>query len=317
MPPQLSRRHPFDLSCPYGGEWYACDYDSYFVGCCTSSPCSTGCAQEDTRPATFNRQDHELFPDASCQEGRFYTCAVARGTFWGCCESDPCEELPMCPNDDLFPAFMNSPGQIKAYVTEISSLPASTTTTTNSASATSCTIAIIGSSGIAITEPSWISITESSGIAITGSSKIATITSSIPAIATETIAPRPEKKPTAAIAGGVAGGVVLALVGFAAVYYLLHVRKSCKLRRKSMEHGGPRPHHAIEEEPQNGTVPPGDEGRPACASPNPNIYPNDPADDPKRTYHQYSQEPQELPAEPVPRTSVAREPVVLNRERAW
>jgi hypothetical protein len=96
---------------------YACSSGSKFVGCCTSDPCSTGCAQGNIRQAGFNESSYGKFPDASCGvASNFYTCTAGQ-TFWGCCKSVPCSETPTCPDGGLVPAFMDRPEQIEFYAT--------------------------------------------------------------------------------------------------------------------------------------------------------------------------------------------------------
>jgi hypothetical protein len=65
---------------------YACGAGtSKFVGCCTSDPCSQGCAQGNIRPGGFNSTTYGKFPDGSCgSASTFYTCVASpTQTFWG------------------------------------------------------------------------------------------------------------------------------------------------------------------------------------------------------------------------------------------
>ena len=97
---------------------YACDKGSRFVGCCTTDPCSNGCAQGNIRPGAYNITHYGEWPDATCgTASTFYSCS-AGPSFWGCCKINACQATPpaICPSGDLVPAFMDRPEQFKAYV---------------------------------------------------------------------------------------------------------------------------------------------------------------------------------------------------------
>ncbi|RMZ72896.1 Transmembrane domain of the Epidermal Growth Factor Receptor family of Tyrosine Kinase [Pyrenophora seminiperda CCB06] len=108
----------YDFHCEAGAKWYACAAGSKFVGCCTTDPCSNGCAQGNIRPGAYNITHYGEFPDGSCgTSSNFFSC-IAGPSFWGCCKSNPCAATPpsICPPGDLVPAFMDRPEQFKAYV---------------------------------------------------------------------------------------------------------------------------------------------------------------------------------------------------------
>jgi len=114
----------YDFHCQAEAKWYACDKGSRFVGCCTTDPCSKGCAQGNIRPGAYNITHYGEWPDASCgTASTFYSCS-AGPSFWGCCKSNPCAATPpaICPQEDLVPAFMDRPEQFEAYV-DASSTP--------------------------------------------------------------------------------------------------------------------------------------------------------------------------------------------------
>ncbi|KAH3910946.1 hypothetical protein HBI56_002550 [Parastagonospora nodorum] len=135
------------LTCPSGGQWYACGAESSkFVGCCTSDPCSNGCVQGNVRSGGFPMADFGKFPDASCETGsNFFSCSAAP-TFWGCCKSNPCTDKPSCKEGDLVPAFLGRPEQFAAYAPSASPSPTSTPSSapSNASSSSSNNGAVIG-----------------------------------------------------------------------------------------------------------------------------------------------------------------------------
>lgn len=77
------------------------------MGCCGRNPCgSTGCADGDLQPASFEGTQHGLIPDQQCEAGAFYTCNGTNPPFWGCCASSPCSDG--CPEGLLSAAFLTS-----------------------------------------------------------------------------------------------------------------------------------------------------------------------------------------------------------------
>ncbi|PSN63141.1 hypothetical protein BS50DRAFT_637674 [Corynespora cassiicola Philippines] len=127
--PGVTKRQDQNFTCPAGSQWYACATGSKFVGCCAGDPCSNGCSQGRVQPAGFSPSQYGKFPDASCgTNSNFFTCDFKeKGTFWGCCKSNPCQQQ-QCPTNDLVPAFLDRPDQIAAYAPGASSSPSATTT---------------------------------------------------------------------------------------------------------------------------------------------------------------------------------------------
>jgi hypothetical protein len=115
---------------------------SKFVGCCTSDPCSKGCAQGDIRPAGFNATYHGKFPDASCGSSQPWSC-TAGPSFWGCCNSNPCA-TGICPVADIAPAFLDRPEQFAFYAPSATSSATPSASSTPGGDSTSSNGAIIG-----------------------------------------------------------------------------------------------------------------------------------------------------------------------------
>ncbi|KAF2172933.1 hypothetical protein M409DRAFT_16886 [Zasmidium cellare ATCC 36951] len=104
-----------NMSCPSGGDFYACTEGSRFVGCCGRNPCELGCAAGDLQPTSFEADQHGEIPDQSCSAGLFYTCAFTDPPFWGCCATSPCGDG--CPSDQLSGAFISSnPGTAEPFL---------------------------------------------------------------------------------------------------------------------------------------------------------------------------------------------------------
>lgn len=104
------------IYCSGAGTFYACTSGSQFVGCCESTydACDKGCLDSDVRNVAFDPRLYLKFPDASCgTDSSFYTCSNAK--FWGCCKSIPCSTELGCPSEDLIPAYMEDPPQVKFY----------------------------------------------------------------------------------------------------------------------------------------------------------------------------------------------------------
>lgn len=103
----LARRQEFQPYCPSGGQWYACEAGSRFVGCCDDDPCSIrGCNQGNLKPASFNPAHHGTFPDLECNSGNWYTCNGTSPPFMGCCKSNACAQG--CPTEDLAAGHMGN-----------------------------------------------------------------------------------------------------------------------------------------------------------------------------------------------------------------
>lgn len=96
----------FQPSCPSGGNYYACDSETRFVGCCQNEPCGDGCRQGNLQPLSFEKEQYSNFPDLACDKGAsFYTCKDSNPPFAGCCKVNPCD-LGSCPTVELAPAYL-------------------------------------------------------------------------------------------------------------------------------------------------------------------------------------------------------------------
>lgn len=94
------------LTCPHGGQFYICkNAETPFFGCCTSDPCVSGdCPAADLRASGFSSGSYSAIAEQSCVGAsvsmQWYTCSSAP-TFIGCCHSNPCQQNPTCPPEDL------------------------------------------------------------------------------------------------------------------------------------------------------------------------------------------------------------------------
>ncbi|MCJ1387039.1 hypothetical protein MMC17_010168 [Xylographa soralifera] len=218
-------RQSFDPSCPNGGSFFACDYGSMFVGCCTGdNPCGdAGCSAGDLQPASFVASAYGTFADQLCNAGsQWYTCAGTDPSFMGCCQSDACSNNG-CPAQDLTPGILQSvPALNSAYN------PISNPSATSSAAAPS-TSALLTTSTTSSVTTSQTSITGTS--ISTGTLAGASASSTTSA---ETITSQHSSGPhTAAIAGGAVGGVaVLALLLGLLLWYC---RRNVRASRRNMD----------------------------------------------------------------------------------
>lgn len=93
------------FTCPNGGTWYACPNEPYFLGCCSSDPCTstnTTTPCPDLYPASFDTSLYDAIRPNSCLGGnnsKWYTCSEIETPFLGCCTSNPCTDG--CPKSDL------------------------------------------------------------------------------------------------------------------------------------------------------------------------------------------------------------------------
>ncbi|KAL6704517.1 hypothetical protein ACN47E_008146 [Coniothyrium glycines] len=187
---------PGDFFCPAGGKWYACETGTKFIGCCLSDPCKNGCFADQLRPAGVSTTIYNQYPGGSCGGNTdFWTC-LAAPTFWGCCNSDPCQNNSTCRQGDLEPTFMDRPDQLE-YFGALNVLLSSTVST---AAATS-TLA-----------------------SLTPASSISNAASTSP---TATTTPAPPAKVSGAVIGGAVGGTLALVSIMALVIFLL-----CRRRRK-------------------------------------------------------------------------------------
>jgi hypothetical protein len=143
---------PGDFFCPAGGNWYACETGTKFVGCCLSNPCINHCVGDQLRPAGFSSRVYNQSPGGTCGGVTpFWTC-TAGSTFWGCCNKDPCANHAVCPVGQLEPTVMGRPDQLE-YFGALNSLmtnatssasPSATPRTTDASSSGGVSGAVIG-----------------------------------------------------------------------------------------------------------------------------------------------------------------------------
>ncbi|KAL4924177.1 uncharacterized protein BDV17DRAFT_284904 [Aspergillus undulatus] len=102
------------FTCPSGGTWYVCPNEPYFVGCCSSDPCSNS---NTTHPCpdvyaasydatAFSGKIFDRIRPNSCigeSNDNWFTCNFSQPTFLGCCASNPCEN-DGCPKNDVLAA---------------------------------------------------------------------------------------------------------------------------------------------------------------------------------------------------------------------
>ena len=213
LPPRF-----FKPSCPSGGNFYACETGTRFVGCCRRQPCdSVGCTAGTLEPASFGGKFHGLFPDQQCSSGLWYTCNGTAPPFMGCCESNPCAKG--CPAADLAPGFLDSNPLVAAPF--LSTAKASASLKPNSRSISSS--ASRSSNGAP--SSSIGAISSSTGITASpvGASSSST-TAAQPQSTTESASGRISP---GAIAGIVVGGIAfIALLILIAIIVYFHRRKT-------------------------------------------------------------------------------------------
>ncbi|KAJ5915458.1 hypothetical protein N7466_011391 [Penicillium verhagenii] len=116
------------FTCPSGGTWYVCPEAPYFVGCCSSDPCTNVDANstapcQDVYPASFDPSIYNDILSNSCIDpanSKWYTCAFTDPPFIGCCSKNnrcPSNEVA-CSDDDVLAAAWNSsrPSQFTLFL---------------------------------------------------------------------------------------------------------------------------------------------------------------------------------------------------------
>lgn len=94
------------FTCPSGGTWYVCPDEPYFLGCCSSDPCTnsnTTSPCPDVYPAAFESSVYDSISPNTCinaPNNKWYTCNHTSPPFLGCCASNPCQNSG-CPKDDV------------------------------------------------------------------------------------------------------------------------------------------------------------------------------------------------------------------------
>lgn len=104
------------FTCPAGGTWYACPDAPYFVGCCSSDPCSNTNSNNtspcpDIYPASFDTAIYDSLVPNNCIDvpsDNWFTCNSTDVPFIGCCASNACAEATGCPKDDVRAAAWSS-----------------------------------------------------------------------------------------------------------------------------------------------------------------------------------------------------------------
>lgn len=110
----MSDQTVFGLSCSNGEPFYACDYGTRFLGCCTRGGvdvCANGCELDSLQAASFDQQYYSNITQNDCnttiRAGEWYTCEDTAPPFLGCCASNACMYTGGCPDDQLVPAQLS------------------------------------------------------------------------------------------------------------------------------------------------------------------------------------------------------------------
>jgi hypothetical protein len=99
------------FTCPFGGAWHVCRDPPYFVGCCSSDPCTnateSACPPENLYSSIFDGDVYDKILPGSCigdSPNNFFTCNYTFPPFTGCCRTNPCTQMVGCPLGDVLPA---------------------------------------------------------------------------------------------------------------------------------------------------------------------------------------------------------------------
>lgn len=99
------------FTCPFGGSWHVCHDPPYFVGCCSSDPCTntsaSACPLENLYAAAFEPAAFDELGPSNCighGSENWFTCNFTFQSFIGCCGTNPCAETTGCPQGSLLPA---------------------------------------------------------------------------------------------------------------------------------------------------------------------------------------------------------------------
>lgn len=96
-----------NFTCPSGGTWYVCPDEPYFLGCCSSDPCTSSNTTSpcpDVYAAAFKPSVFNSISPNTCinaPSNKWYTCNHTSPPFLGCCASNPCDQTHGCPKDDI------------------------------------------------------------------------------------------------------------------------------------------------------------------------------------------------------------------------
>lgn len=96
-----------------------CPDAPYFVGCCSSDPCTKVNAKStspcpDVYQASFDTSQYDIILPNSCIDSTnadWYVCNFTDPPFLGCCSSAACMNEAGCPTDDLLAAAWSSSNQ--------------------------------------------------------------------------------------------------------------------------------------------------------------------------------------------------------------
>lgn len=244
-----------NMSCPDSGDFYACDGDGFFVGCCETNPCTNaGCPSVDLTPTSFDVSQYGSLDNQYCGNGDFYQCSGADPPFWGCCMISPCDDG--CSDDALVPAYLSGVVATNQYLqlndtfvgsqsssseslsaelstatvmaTSISTVfataAAETSTSTSETSSTSETFSTSETSSV----PTTSSISASSSRSTSSPPTSSIHSSSLPIPTPGATSTPASHSNTAAIAGGVAGGGILVLAALILIFFLLRRKRKSK-----------------------------------------------------------------------------------------
>lgn len=95
------------FTCPSGGTWYVCPDEPYFIGCCSSDPCTnsnTTSPCPDVYAAAFDTSIfNSILPNACINSANdnWHTCNFTSPPFLGCCASNACNGTDGCPAGDV------------------------------------------------------------------------------------------------------------------------------------------------------------------------------------------------------------------------
>ncbi|KAL4910830.1 hypothetical protein BDW74DRAFT_141971 [Aspergillus multicolor] len=97
------------FTCPSGGTWYVCPEAPFFVGCCSSDPCTNDNTTHpcpDTYAASFDGALFDSIRPNTCideSNDNWFTCNFTEPRFMGCCSINPCAN-GTCPHENVLPA---------------------------------------------------------------------------------------------------------------------------------------------------------------------------------------------------------------------
>jgi hypothetical protein len=117
------------FTCPSGGTWYVCPDAPFFVGCCSSDPCTnidanstSPCPRTLLSAASFDPSYYDKTEPNHCigtVNENWYSCTGSVPPFIGCCSRNPCSPAG-CPAGHLLEAAWSNarPGQFALFQDE-------------------------------------------------------------------------------------------------------------------------------------------------------------------------------------------------------